>query len=186
MYLVFVIMRDDAWSHFILPFHWISKPCLRNFNQLIISMEFHFGSTLPVKSCKIASHSYIFRAKQSAVYFLLNIVIVSLSYSSRYKCTIYWFFNFIPVISMENFFPSKVKQEMEFHFGSTLPVKSCKIASLSYTFRAKQCAVYFHLNIVIVSLLYSCRYKFFNCIPIISMQNFFPPEGETGNGISFW
>ena len=134
-------MRDDAWSHFILPFHWISKPCLKNFTQLIISMDFHFGSTLPVKSCKIASHSYILRAKQSAVYFLLNIVIVSLSYSSRCKCAIYWFFNCIPVISMENFFPSKVKQEMEFHFGSTLPVKCCKIASLSYFQSKTMCSL---------------------------------------------
>ena len=31
---------------------------------------------------------------------------------------------------------------MEFQIGSTLPVKSCKIASLSYTSRAEHCAVY--------------------------------------------
>ena len=101
---------------------------------------------------------HILSEQNNAVYFLLNIVIVSLSYSSRYKYAIYWFFHCILVISMQNFFPSKVKQEMEFHFSSTLPVKSCKIASLSYTFRTKQCAVYLLLNIVTVSLSYKSRY----------------------------
>ena len=39
---------------------------------------------------------------------------------------------------------------MEFHFGSTPPVKSCKIASLSSTSRAKHCVVYFLLNFVLL------------------------------------
>ena len=58
---------------------------------------------------------HILSEQNNAVYFFLNIVIVSLSYSSTYKYAIYWFFNCILVISMQNFFPSKVKQDMEVH-----------------------------------------------------------------------
>ena len=86
-------------------------------------MEFQIGSALPVKSCKIASLSYISRAKHCVVYYLLNSILL---------------------LSIQNsfFHSSNVQQEMEFQIGSTLPVKSCKITSLSYTSRPEHCAVY--------------------------------------------
>ena len=44
---------------------------------------------------------------------------------------------------------SYVEQEIDFHLSSTLPVKSCKIASLSYTSRPKHCAVYYLMNSIL-------------------------------------
>ena len=46
---------------------------------------------------------------------------------------------------------SYVEQEIDFQLGSILPVKSCKIASLSFASRAKHCTVYFLLNSALLS-----------------------------------
>ena len=50
------------------------------------------------------------------------------------------------------------EQEIDFQFGTILPVKSCKFASLSYSFRAKRCEVYNLLNSL---LLLSIQNQFF-------------------------
>ena len=68
--------------------------------------------TSSVKSFKIAILSYVSRASHSYVYCLLNCIPVNIHAKPV-------FVHF-----------SNVQQEMEFQFGSTLPVKSCKIASL--------------------------------------------------------
>ena len=75
---------------------------------------------------------------------------------------------------MENFFPSKVKQEMEFHFGITLPVKSCKIASLFYTSGALHCAVYYFLNSILLLSIQTLSFPIFHFL------------SETGNRFPTW
>ena len=71
------------------------------------------------------------------------------------------------------FFSSNMQQEMEFQICSTFPVKSCKIASLSYTSRAIHCALYLPLELYIIII---------NAKPVVSL--FF--KCATGNGISNW
>ena len=80
------------------------------FSSVQQEMEFQLGSKLPVKLCKIASLSYASRPKHSAVYYMLNSTFLN---------------NAKPV--------SFVQQEIEFQLGSTLLVRSCKMASLSYS-----------------------------------------------------
>ena len=98
-------------------------------------MEFQIGSTLQVKSCKIASLSYISRAihRAGAAYYLLNSILLLLMQNLSFPK-----FHFL------------LGQEIDFQLGSTLPVKSCKIASLSYISRAKHCAVYYLLNYILL------------------------------------
>ena len=72
-------------------------------------------------------------------------------------------------------FPN-VQQEIEFQLGSALPVRPCKMASLSFTSRPKHCAVYYLLNSFYFTITNST----------IKMQNQFFFKCATGNGISTW
>ena len=67
-----------------------------------------------------------------------------------------------------------VHQEMEFLIGSTLPVNSCKIVSISYTSRAIHCALYLPLEFYI------------NIINTKSVLLIIPYLCGTGNRFSTW
>ena len=77
---------------------------------------------------------------------------------------------------MLNQFFSNLQQKIEFQLGSTLPVRPCKMASISYNSRPKHCAVNYPLN------------SFYSTITnaTIVMRNLFFFKCATGNGISTW
>ena len=102
---------------------WNSKlPVFHIFWELNIVQS--VSSILLVKSCKIASLSYASRTKYCTVYYILNSVFVSSLQNQFFNDSI-----------------SYLEQEMDFQLGSILLVKTCKIATLSYAFRAQHCTV---------------------------------------------
>ena len=119
-------------------------------------MEFQIGNTLPAKSC--ATGNGISNWLPNSRKIMENFHIL-------------YYYDQCKTSSFDNSI-SYGEQEIDFQFGSILPVKSCKFASLSYSFRAKHCKVYNLLN----SLL------------LLSIQNQFLSffKGATGNGILNW
>ena len=98
-------------------------------------MEFELCSILTGKSFKIANLSYVSRATHCYVGCPLNCIPVNIH--AKPVCV--------------NF--SYVQQEMEFQFGSTLPVKSCKIASLFIFIQSlTMCSLYLSYSILLLSM----------------------------------
>ena len=136
-------------------------------------MDFHFGSTLPVKCCKIASLSYfqIVNAKPSFYFsnihqemenyakFPVSHKLLELYIVQYVTCwNLYYYFRCITCPFQNSI--SFVAQEIDFQFASTLLVKFCKIASLSYISRAYHCTVYYHLNFISVPSMQN-QFSFF-------------------------
>ena len=98
-------------------------------------IDFQLGSILPVKSCKNVSLSYASTGKHCTFYYHLNSIFLLSMQTQFFHFQISnrkWNFKlFLLYFSFSN-----VKQEIEFQFGSAIPLKSCKIASNSYTFKA--------------------------------------------------
>ena len=65
---------------------------------------------------------------------------------------------YITNIYVKPVFFSNMQQEMAFQIGSTLPVKSSKIAILSYISRAEHWAVEYFLNSRLQYLMKTCSF----------------------------
>ena len=65
---------------------------------------------------------------------------------------------------------SNVKQEIEFQLGSAIPVKSCKIDSYSYTFKALHCKVN---TSWIIYYYYKCKISFFFILQMFNKKWYF-------------